>query len=313
VIDLSIVIVSFNTRDLLRNCLTSVAAGGGNLEVETFVVDNASADGSPDMVEREFPSVRLICNDVNRGFAAANNLAIEQATGRYLLLLNSDTEVQHDALRTLVRFMDQHPNAGYCGPRLINPDGSHQPSARRFPTVLSGAYSLLGLAGRRPESKHTLDLHASHSDRGEFRSGWLCGACVVVRAETARQVGLLDEGFFLYFEETDWCKRMAGAGWEGWFVGSAEVMHLGGQSVDSNGPAQPFSGDHPVHWVNSRRRYMRRYHGLPGMLLANAIEIVLYAAIWIRHSWRRGQRNRTKAQSAARAIRYMLAAPTATS
>jgi len=307
-VDVSIIIVSFNTRDLLRKCLMSLQSGANGISSETFVVDNASDDGSAEMVEQEFRDVRLIRNDTNRGFAAANNIAMSQTSGRYIVLLNSDTEASQDAIPTLVHFMDDRPSVGYCGPRLVNKDGSHQASARRFPTVLSGAYSILGLTSRRVNSRHTLDLHLARGDRDDFAADWLSGACLLVRSDVVAQIGQLDEGFFLYFEETDWCQRMANAGWEGWFVSAAEVIHLGGQSVRGDGDGRPFSGDHPVYWVRSRRRYMRRYHGWFGMWLSETIEVVLYAAIWLRHRWRRGQRSRAKAKSAALAIRYMLAA-----
>lgn len=306
-IDVSVIIVSYNTRDLLHKCLASVTAGLGELCSEILVVDNASSDGSVDMVERDFPSVQLIRSDSNRGFAVANNIAMEQASGRYMILLNSDTEVTEEAVPKLVHFMDEHPAVGYCGPQLVNRDGSHQASARRFPTVLSAAYSILGLTRRYPDSRHSLDLHVTCGKRSEFKTDWVSGACLAARAEAACQVGRLDEGFFLYFEETDWCQRMAKAGWEGWFVGTAEVVHLGGQSVAEDGAGKPFSGDHPVHWINSRRRYMRRYHGLLGMILSEVIQITLYSAIWLRHRWRRGQQSRTRAKSAAMAIRYILA------
>ncbi len=306
-VDVSIIIVSYSTRKLLRACLSSVSTRRRELWAETFVVDNASSDGSIEMVSREFPAVRLVRNERNMGFAAANNRVLERAAGRYVVLLNPDTRLGDEALSKMVRFMDATPSAGYCGPRLLNGDGSHQPSARRFPTVLSTAYSMLGLPQRYPQSRHTLDLHLLHGDRDNFRADWLTGACLVVRAECVRQVGGLDEGFFMYFEETDWCRRMAEAGWEGWYVPSAEVVHLGGQSVKLAGDARPFSGDHPVHWVNSSRRYMRRYHGVAGMALSSVIEIILYALIWMRHRWRRCDGSRNKARHASAAIRYLLA------
>ena len=305
-IDASVVIVSYNTRDLLRDCLTSVLAGGGDLRVETFVVDNASRDGSADMVAKEFPAVQLVRNPDNPGFAAANNRALRQTAGRYVALLNPDTVLSASALPELVRFMDATPAAGYCGPRLLNGDGTHQPSARRFPTVLSGAFAMLRLGHHRPRSRHTLDLHLVHGDRSAFRTGWLTGACLVVRAETVRQLGNLDEGFFMYFEETDWCRRMASAGWEGWYVPSAEVVHLGGASVGLNTSDAPFFGNHPAYWVTSRRRYMHRHFGAAAMLVSESLDVALYAALWARHRWRTTPESRSKVRRAATALRYLL-------
>ena len=305
-IDASVVVVSYNTRDLLRNCLASIDVGATGVQVETIVVDNASPDGSADMVAREFPSVRLIRNEHNDGFAAANNIGLDGVVGRYAVLLNPDTVVEAQALTRLIEFMDAHPSAGYCGPRLLNGDGSHQPSARRFPTVLSTAYTMSGVAVSRPHSRHALNLHAVYGDREDFHADWMTGACLVVRAEAIRDVGLLDDGFFLYFEETDWCRRMFNRGWEGWYVGSAVVVHLGGQSVSHETNVRPFSGDHPLHWVNSTRRYMRRYYGLTGLWASQGLQLTLYLMIWLRHRWRSGEVSRGKAAAAALAIRYLL-------
>jgi len=306
VIDASVVIVSYNTRDLLRDCLGSVSAGCGDLRTETFVVDNASPDGSCDMVAQEFPAVRLVRNPCNAGFAAANNIVLRKAAGRYVVLLNPDTVLSAGALPELMRFMDATPAAGYCGPRLLNADGSHQPSARRFPTTLSGAFAMLSLGHHRPNSRHALDLHRMHGDRSRFRTDWLTGACLVVRTEAMRQVGDLNEGFFMYFEETDWCRRMASAGWEGWYVPSAEVVHLGGASVGLNETEAPFFGNHPSYWVSSRCRYMRRHHGVVGMLICESLDVALYAALWLRHRWRATPESRLKARRASTALRHLL-------
>ena len=229
-IDVSIIIVSYNTRKLLADCLATISAGVQGFSAETLVVDNASSDGSGDMVARDFDWVRLIHNNRNAGFAAANNMAIREAKGRYILLLNSDTRLYPGAVAQMIRFMDEHPRVGYCGPCLLNPDGSHQPSARRFPTVLSAGFSTLGLTHRFPSCRHTSDLHGLHGDRRHFRADWLSGACLMVRRSVLSQVGLLDEGFFMYFEETDWCRSMAQRGWEGWYVPTAKVVHLGAVS-----------------------------------------------------------------------------------
>lgn len=303
--DVSIIIVSFNTRDLLARCLQSIEQQESKPSIETFVVDNASHDGSPDLVAEKFPTVNLIRSDTNAGFAAANNLALTKTAGRYVMLLNSDTRLGRGAVAELVAFMEDRPRAGYCGPKLLNDDGTHQPSARRFPTVLSTAYSMTGLDRRHVDSRHTLDLHGSHGERDAFGTDWLTGACLFVRSDVVRQVGLMDDGFFLYFEETDWCQKMAAAGWEGWYVPSAEVVHLGGQSVSREKQAAPFSGDHPEYWVSSSRRYMRRYHGVLGMLVSELIQVGLYVLVWMRHRFRRSDTSRLKARTAAAALRYL--------
>ncbi len=258
------------------------------------------------MVRREFPSVELIVNEANLGFAGANNVGLKRSSGRYVVLLNPDTRVLPGAVSAMVGFMDGTPRCGYCGPRLLNGDGTHQPSARRFPTVLSGAFAMLSLSRRFPTSRHGLDLHALKGDREIFLADWLTGACLMVRFESAGAAGPLDDGFFMYFEETDWCQRMQAAGWEGWYFGGAEVVHLGGQSVAHEGDVRPLFGDHPIHWVRSSRRYMRRHHGLAGMVLADATQVLLYGMVWMRHVWRRGATHRRKARYAAASIRCLL-------
>jgi GT2 family glycosyltransferase len=304
--DLSVIIVSYNTRQLLIDCLHTVCACAGEANVEVFVVDNASSDGSAEQVEHDFPEVRVIRNSLNAGFAAANNLALREAAGRYLMLLNSDTLVHTNAFRELVAFMDAHPRVGYCGPKLLNDDGTHQPSARRFPTILSRAFSMTGMSLRRPESRHCIDLHLARGSDEPFQMDWVTGACLVVRREVYEAVGPMDEHYFLYFEETDWCQKMVSAGWEGWYVPAAIVTHLGGRSVEHENDTRPFFGNHPVHWVRSARRYRRRHFRLAGMVVAELLEVILYGLIWLRHVWRSNEQSRTKARTAGAAVRYML-------
>ena len=297
--------MSFNTSDLLRQCLASLGNGCEGLSVAVVVVDNASSDGSADMVASEFPQVRLLRNQQNIGFAAANNQALRLAESRYVVLLNPDTVVRPQALAKLVHFMDATPAAGYCGPRLLNDDGTHQRSANRFHTLLSDTLPLLGWA-RDPRSRHTVDLHMLHGENDTFRADWLVGACLLVRAEALRAVGLLDEKYFLYFEEVDWCRRMARAGWDGWYVGSSEVVHLGCQSVVYTENARPFWGHDPRHHAKSYRRYMRQYHGWAGMIAACLLQAVAYTLVWIRNSRLFRDRSRQKAQNAILALRYLL-------
>lgn len=303
--DLSIVIVSYNTRDLLRDCLASIPGSCGPLSYETFVVDNASSDSSADMVEKEFPAAKLIRNHTNAGFAAANNQALRQATGRYVLLLNPDTVAHPEALHRLAAFMEANPRAGFCGPRLRNFDGTNQMSAGRFHTLLSDALPVLGLA-HNPYSRHLVDLHQMHGYEGNFRVDWLTGACLMVRAELVPSVGLLDEGYFMYFEEVDWCRRMVAAGCEGWYVGAAEVTHLIGQSIGLVVEARAFWGHNPRYYIASYRRYMRSYYGYLGMLIASASQVLAYLVVWGRNQWPFPGRNRYKAKRALFSIYHLL-------
>lgn len=228
--DVSIVVVSYNVRELLRQCLRSVE--GTNPSREVIVVDNASADRSAAMVREQFPSARLIENAENRGFAAANNQGFARSQGRYVLMLNPDTAVRGGALKTLVRFMDEHPRAGACGGRLYYGDGTPQHSAFAFPTLAQIWLDFFPLNWRLTNSRLNGRYPREEYARGEpFEVDHPLGADLMVRRETAEQVGWLDEGFFIYCEEIDWCMRIRRAGWQIWCVPRAEIVHHEAQST----------------------------------------------------------------------------------
>lgn len=220
--DLSIIIVNWNTRDMLCDCLTTVLAGLGGLSAEIWVVDNGSDDGSQAMLSGAFPQVRLIANRENRGFAAANNQALARAKGRHILLLNTDTLVQGTVLPDAVAWLDAHPAAGILGPRILNRDGSVQGSASAFPSLYRLARQTLGLHKAEPPNRGYTGAHEAEV---------ISGCAMFVRAAAMAQVGLLDEAFFFYGEETDWCRRFARAGWGVVFAPVGEITHFGGGSV----------------------------------------------------------------------------------
>lgn len=228
-LDLTIAIVSWNTRGLLDRCLTSVSQTAHGIDVEVVVVDNASGDCSAEMVREEHPGVRLIKNSSNVGFAAANNQAYEASRGRYLLLLNSDTIVTDGALSTMVRWMDEHPECGACGPMLLNEDETLQPSWSTLPTVWDDV--LCRLDRRVNGVDYSLMPVSELSRISPLCVGWVGGACLMVRHDTIERVGVMDQGYFMYCEETDWCWRISSAGYEVHYVPSARVIHLGGQST----------------------------------------------------------------------------------
>jgi GT2 family glycosyltransferase len=219
--DLSISIINWNTRDLLASCLESVEQNHNGLNVEVIVVDNASTDGSQEMVQKQFPNVLLVQNQENLGFARANNLAIEQSRGRYIMLLNSDTLLQPGSLHVMVSFMDSHPEVGIVGAELLNIDGSLQPSWSRFPTILS---EVLGVNFRSRKR------YVSHNSTLAYQVDWVGGACLLIRHTAMNQVGLLDERYFMYSEELDWCYRAKQLGWLICYLPGAKVVHIGGQS-----------------------------------------------------------------------------------
>jgi len=245
--DLSIIIVSWNTRELLAQCLQSV---GEN--VQTFVVDNASTDGSPDMVLERFPWVHLIENIENVGFARANNQALRLSQGRYVLLLNSDTEVQAGALETLVTFMDEHPEAGAAGPYLLNSDGTLQPSCHPLLTPEREFWRLLFLERMLPRATYPMarwDTQCPHEVEV------IKGACLLLRRETLDQVGLLDERYFIYSEEMDLCYRIRRAGWRLYWVPQARVIHYGEASTRQMAEAMY------VQLYRSKVQFQRKFGG----------------------------------------------------
>ncbi|HEY9721557.1 MAG TPA: glycosyltransferase family 2 protein [Oscillatoriaceae cyanobacterium] len=226
---LSIVIVNWNTRNLLRDCLSSVQSET-LLSHEVWVVDNGSTDGSPEMVRAEFPHVHLIANTDNKGFAAANNQALRLCQGEYVLLLNSDTLVLDGALDKMVAHLHAHPEVGALGCRLLNGDGSLQPSAHHFYGTFRSIFENRLTQVLWPR-RHARTPFLSFWDHSTLRHvDWVTGAVLMLRRRVLQDVGLLDERFFMYGEEIDWQLRMRKAGHQVWFLPSARIIHYGGGS-----------------------------------------------------------------------------------
>jgi len=227
--DLSIVIVNWNTRDMLRSCLASIPQQP-DLRMEVIVIDNASEDGSAAMVAAEFPEAKLIRNADNLGFATATNQGLRIADGRHLLLLNSDTLVHGDVLAESVRYMDARPEVGMMGCKVLNEDGSTQMTCSRFPSFLNLALQTLGL--NRLEHPRWLRryqmLDWARDDEREVEV--ISGCYLLARRSAVAEIGLLDESFFLYGEETDWCRRCADAGWKLVFAPLGCITHFGSGS-----------------------------------------------------------------------------------
>lgn len=233
--DISVIIVTWNTAHLLEECLNSVIKSLQNVDGgELILVDNNSSDNSAFFVEQNYPQICLIKNDKNLGFSKANNKGIEISTGRYMLLLNSDTILNENVLPDLVRFMDAHPDAGACGVRLLRPDGTVQPfSFGKDPT--------LGYLIKRAATKLLLKKHC-HNWNLEyvFEPDWVSGACLMMRSEVIHLTGLLDENIFMYFEDNDLCLRIRNAGFKVYFNPHISVLHIGGQSLKKNPQAQDY-------------------------------------------------------------------------
>ena len=254
-IDLSIAIVNWNTRDLLAGCLFSIQKEYQRsipLNIETFVVDNASADGSTQMVLERFPWVRLIVNQKNLGFAQANNQAIQQSTGRYVLLLNSDTEVHPGALRTLVAFMDSHSQAGACGARLIDGDGTLEHACHPMLTPEREFWRLAFFDRLWPRATYSMETWDIETPQ---QVEVIKGACLLLRREAMDKVGWLDDRFHMYTEEVDICYRLAQAGWELWYVPRAVVTHYGAAS------SKQIADDMYVQLYRSKIQFYRKVGG----------------------------------------------------
>jgi GT2 family glycosyltransferase len=226
--DLSIIIVNWNTKNLLIQCLESVYQTIKRIEMEVFVVDNGSIDGSVVAAKERFPEVKFIQNEINLGFAMANNQALRLAKGRYLLLLNPDTQVKKGAIERLISFMDAHSEAGGAGAQLLNSDGSRQNSIANFPSLATELLNKSLLRWLFP--KAFPGKERNYPEPIEVDS--VIGACMIIRRDAIEQVGLLDEDYFLFLEETDWCYRMKRAGWKIYHVPQAEIYHFQGKGVE---------------------------------------------------------------------------------
>jgi len=237
---LTIVIVSHNVADQLTECLASLRQAAPGLAVSTIVVDNYSTDHTRQTVAARFPEVRLVSNERNLGFAAANNQGLVFSNSPYVVLLNPDTVVRPGALLRLHEAMQTDPKIGILGPRITNPDGSLQTGPLSFPTI----GSLLGM--RLPRR--------SRATSGFLEADWVLGACMMVRREVIDEIGPMDDGYFLYSEEKDWCFRAKRAGWRISVLMDAEVVHLGGQSTNQCAP-QSY-----MHLVNSHVRFLAKFY-----------------------------------------------------
>ncbi len=232
-VDLSIIIVNYNVKEFLENALLSIRKAIEGISAEIFIVDNASEDGSVEMVKQKFPEVNLIANGENVGFAKANNQALKLAKGKYVLLINPDTIVQEDTFKVLISFLDSHPECGMVGCKVLNPDGTLQLACRRsFPTPWVAFTKMVGLSNLFPKSKVFAKYNLTYLDPGEVTEvDAVSGSFMMIRREVYEQVGGLDEEFFMYGEDLDWCYRIKKAGWKIYYVPYTQIIHFKGEST----------------------------------------------------------------------------------
>jgi hypothetical protein len=269
--DLSIIIVSWNAKGFLQECLGSIFAQGFSRPLEVIVVDNCSKDGSTDMVRADFPQVVLIENKKNYGFAKANNIGIKQSRGTHLALINSDVKLIEGCLYQMCAFMDQHPKIGISGPRILNSDHSLQDSCRKFPTLWNNFCEAVGLNKLFPKSDFFCGEHMIFFSHDVVRRvDGLVGAFWMVRRSALDQVGLLDERFFIYAEDIDWCRRFWNAGWEVVFCPSALAIHYIGRS-SANDPVR-FSTEQ----MKAKFQYWSKHHSRFHVLALSAIVLFHY-------------------------------------
>lgn len=296
-LDLGIVILNWNTRDLLRACLRSVLASRGPLAFQVCVVDNASSDGSADMVRAEFPQVRLVESPANNGFAAGNNLGLRAfgfgapapaETPRYALLLNPDTVVPETALAGLVACLQGHPEAGIAGPKLVLPDGGLDLACRRsFPTPEVSFWRMTGLSRLFPRSRRFGRYNLTYLDPDvETEVDSVVGACMLVRGEAIARAGLLDEHFFMYGEDLDWALAIRQAGWRARYCPGVTVLHVKRAASRRSRRAQIAFHEAMLYFY--RKHYARTTPFWLGALVEAGIRLNLAATIARESFIRRG-------------------------
>jgi hypothetical protein len=265
--DVSVIVVNWNTRQLLADCLASLYETIRNLCIEVIVVDNGSSDGSVEMLRQRFPRVRLIANRENKGFTGANNQALDIFKGRYALLFNSDAVALPSAIEAMVHFADKHPKAGVVGAQLLNTDGTFQASHTDFPTLWQ-EFLILTALGRKLYGPW-YPSHGPRDSQVATQGDYVEGACMLVRRKAFEAVGGLDEGYFMYAEEVDWCFRIKQAGWEVWYLPEAQIVHHGGASSRR----QPTSKEARLY--RSRVRFFRLHYGSAAAMRLKALIFAL--------------------------------------
>jgi len=272
-IDLSIIIVNYNVRNLLKKCLESIFNFQKALSFEVLVIDNHSEDESGRMIKEHFPQVKLIENKKNRGFSAGCNQGIRESRGRYVLLLNPDTEFTPGGVTAMVKFMEDHPRVGVCGPRMTDPRGKVHPSCRSFPsylTAISSSQSILTrLFPRNPLSRRYLLKDKNTGQKREV--DWVSGSCLLTKREVFERVGLLDESFFMYVEDVDFCYRARKRGFSVYYFPEVRVIHHIARSTRKRGLRMKVEHHRSIY------NYYRKHYTTNAFLRG-----IIFFSIWLR-------------------------------
>lgn len=281
-LDLSIIIVNWNTKQLLLDCIASIYGTVKRSSFEVIVVDNASTDGSSEAVSLAYPDVKVLKNLSNYGFSRANNRAMKQMRGRYAVILNSDTYLKESSMDDMTDFMDCHPEAGMCGPQLLNADDTKQNSVGDFPVLLTEFMSKQIIRVLFPKTY----LRAFKTKLALFREpsqvDVVIGACMMVRKRAIESVGLLDEDYFLFYEEVDWCYRMRRGGWHVYHLPEVKIYHFGGQSrkeINLRGRAESWRSRYLFYRINLHLSSMAWYGLVLLGFLQTAYQLLLYTLL----------------------------------
>ena len=306
--DISIVIVSYNTIDTTRKCLSLVKECLTEKKTEVIVVDNSSTDGSVEMIKDEFKFVKLIELKENRGFAAGNTPGMKIARGRYILLLNPDSFIETGVLTKTVDYMDLNPKAGILGCKLTDLYGKMQPSARMQPGIINKILHITGLSARFPDSKLFGRLDYTWWDHDSPKNvGWVVGAFFMIRRETMMDLGYLDHRYFLYYEEIDYCLNAHKKGWDVIFFPHVSVIHLGGVSSKKSGAKVSQKGSQMVKIkIKSELRFYRKWHNMLYVLLLSGFEILWNFAVYLKNSIKRSGDSKIKRDNAKYMIKSLV-------
>ncbi|PJF29614.1 MAG: glycosyltransferase family 2 protein [Phototrophicales bacterium] len=253
--DVSVIIVSWNVANLLRDCLNSIYENSPDVSLEVIVVDSASGDDTLQMVKTHFPQVILSAQSENVGFTRGNNIGLEMARGRYVFLLNPDTVILGDAIGQMVAYLDAHPQVGIIGPHTLNTDMTHQSTRRRFPTIGTAFFESTWLQQYAPRTLLDRYYVCDIPDDATADVDWVQGSALMARREVYEEIGGLDTRYIMFWEELDWCKRAKLAGWGVVYLGTSKIIHHGGKSTEQAGARKH------IHFQQSKLRYYKKFFG----------------------------------------------------